>query len=259
MSGAGLDYVTGLIAAYRAGLASDHMHLGYWPESGLDWRAAQDSLVSLHLDMLDLHDGLAVIDCGCGLGGTIRMIDTLIDDAVLIGINIDERQLSVCREVRSTVGNDLQWLAADATAIPLPDAVCDRLLSVEAMFHFPSRADFCAEALRLLRPGGIMVCSDILFADPQDTDEAAWLDLVRRDYAPWPDAVLTSAARDALIRSAGFEGVMTSDISAQVHPTWRNIVSARDTPLSSPQAAMRALHDAGRLSYVVTQARKPAT
>ena len=255
MSG-GLDYVPGLIAAYQAGHASDHMHLGYWPQPALGWRAAQAAMADLHLDLLMPQDGDAITDMGCGLGNCLRLLNDRLRNSHLTGVNIDARQLAVCREITALKDNTLQWLAADACSTGLPKGSQDGVLSLEAMFHFPSRHAFLSECHRLLRAGGRLVCSDIIFDAPQSKDESAWLDMVTDGYAPWPDPVIDVPTRDTLTAGAGFTDVTTMDISLQVLPTWDFIVSSTESPLSNPQAAMKALHHAGRLRYVVTTATR---
>ncbi len=254
----GLDYIPGLIAAYEAGFATDHVHLGYWPEGrDLDWAAAQDAMTQLHLALLDPSEGQSVVDIGCGLGSSLRVLDGMLQDSLLTGVNIDGRQLAICARLASQKNNTFDWVEADATATGLPAETFDRALSLEAMFHFPSRAAFFAEMHRILRPGGLLVCSDILFAKPENDDEAAWLELVVRGYAPWPDPITDQAQVSTLAQDAGLVVLSTQDITDATTPTWAQIVSSKDGPLSSPQAAMKALHHAGRLQYVVSVLQKP--
>ncbi len=109
MSGRELDYIPGLIAAYRAGLATDHVHLGYWPSgNALTWPQAQQAMTDLHLQVLDLRDGQTLVDIDCGIWGNLRNANKLLHDTTLIGVNIDPRQLANCREITARNGNRLQ-------------------------------------------------------------------------------------------------------------------------------------------------------
>ena len=45
---------------------------------------------------------------------------------------------------------------------PFPFPLLTLVLSIEAMFHFAARRRFFAEAARVLRPGGVLVASDIV-------------------------------------------------------------------------------------------------
>ena len=253
-----LDYIPGLIAAYKAGHARDHVHLGYWPEGATyGWQAAQDAMTDLHLDALDLRDGTTLVDIGCGIGGSLRMANARLRDSKLIGVNIDPRQIAICRQQRGVGGNEVSWIQSDAGQVPLPDYCVDRILSLEAMFHFPERAMFIEEASRLLRPGGRLVCSDILFDTPHDAETARWCDVVVQGYAPWPEPVLTASSVAALAENAGLRVLDYRDIAAEVAPTWGHIVSGKDDPDTSPAAAMGALQDSRLLHYPIFTFEKP--
>ncbi|MEO1639663.1 MAG: methyltransferase domain-containing protein [Pseudomonadota bacterium] len=258
MSGIGLDYIPGLIKAYRSGYATDDVHLGYWPVGqSLSWPDAQAAMTELHLEALEVTDGATVVDIGCGLGGSLRRLNERQSNCHLSGINIDPRQLTICQEIVAQNGNRLSWAEADATATGLPAASTDRALSVEAMFHFPSRAAFFAEAARILRPGGRLVCSDILFELPQSAEHSAWLAVVMQGYAPWPEPAMTTEERNALAYTEGLQTLSLTDISPQTDQTWDHIVSSRAAPTDNPQAAMKALHRAGRMRYLLHVLEKP--
>ena len=126
MSDRGLDYIPGLIAAYRAGYATDHVHLGFWPEGEvLTWPQAQEAMTALHLDALILRDGMTVADIGCGIGGSLRVSNDRLLDATLIGLNIDPRQMAICDEIAAKNGNSLQWIEAEAAQTGLQTASVD--------------------------------------------------------------------------------------------------------------------------------------
>lgn len=112
------------------------LHLGYWEWSprggspgGRDPAAALDESV---LDIASLADGQTIVDVGCGLGATLARIDQTRHDLRLVGVNIDSRQLDACRSVVPVHTNLTTWVRADAVALPIPDAVIDRVLCIEA-------------------------------------------------------------------------------------------------------------------------------
>lgn len=252
MSGVGLHYIPRLIAAYRAGHASDHVHLGYWPPgASYDWLKAQDAMTHLHLNALELRNGQTIVDIGCGLGGSLRLADARVDEATLIGVNIDRRQLEICQSQQPDSANTFEWIEADAGMVPLPSECADGLLSLEAMFHFPSRRAFLAEAARIMRPGALMICSDILFDAPQSACSREWLTVVSEGFAPWPEPVIDrNVVLDAAVH-VGLKVTGVREISTSVAPSWKCIGNPRDDPRRSPVPAMRALQEVGLLHYIL--------
>ena len=250
MIDAPLGYITPLIEAYRAGLASDHVHLGYWDgHLKRDWGEAQKAMTQLHLDALALQDGQTVVDIGCGLGGSMRMASDLIAGGHLIGVNNEPNQLRVCRTQSISNDNRLSWFLNDACNVQLESGKADCILSLEAMFHFSSREDFFAEASRLLRIGGRLVCSDIQFDQPQTTREHELLDVVQTGYAPWPKIVVGPKEVIRMASASNFALIINKNLSDSVKPTWDYIAPKSRKDIISPVSAMARLHLAGRLRY----------
>ena len=138
-------YFDYLIDAFHRGGAGRCVHLGYWddPEAGgEDFAGAQQRLDSKLIELCDPADGQAVLDVGCGFGGTLGTLNRRFCGMRLAGVNIDDRQLEICRLLLPASGNLIEWHAADACSLPFPDASVDRVLCIEAMFHFGSRREF---------------------------------------------------------------------------------------------------------------------
>ena len=133
------------------------------PTVPADFIAAMQQMNGVLLEAGKLTDGQRLLDVGCGFGGTIRQINAGHSDMHLTGLNIDPRQLAAA-EAQTTAanGNHIAWVEADACQLPFEDNSFDRVLAVECIFHFPSRARFLAEAARVLKPGGRLAVSDFL-------------------------------------------------------------------------------------------------
>jgi ubiquinone/menaquinone biosynthesis C-methylase UbiE len=255
-------YIEGLIAAYRSGQAGRDVHLGYWdnppdltvPCTPGEFRAAQARLTERVLDLASVQPGDRVLDVACGLGGTLARLAEQCPGGFLAGLNIDARQLEVCRDIRPADGG-VCLTAGDACALPFAAAAFDHVLCIEAMFHFRSRRDFFAEAARVSRPGGSLVITDILLSRPgagAPWDDATAETALRGDYGPWPEPWIAPAALAEVAAAAGFALVTQVDWTRQTLPSYRIVAPVgHPLPREQPDAGtvLRWLHEAGRLTY----------
>lgn len=248
-----------LIEGFRAGAAGRDVHLGYWdnppplsaPCSPEEFRAAQARLTDIVVALAEPEAGQAVLDVGCGFGGTLEAL-ARSPDVKLVGVNLDARQLAICRSLRPVV-RSLSLIAADACALPFDAESFDRLFCVEAMFHFRGRPEFLREAGRVLRQGGRAAVTDILLRPPGpkapwplETIEAA----LRSDYGPWPQLWLSVDDVLAAAAAAGLEVESLGDVARHTLPSYRFTAPA-EAPSSQPSAGavMRWLHEAECLTY----------
>ena len=144
-------------------LWGEHIHLGYYgdPPRPMDFRASKARLVHelVQWGGLDqLPPGSRLLDVGCGIGGSARILARDYGFNVL-AVSISPEQI---RRARQLTPDRLtcRFAVMDALALPLEDAGFDVVWSVEAGPHIPDKQRFANELLRLLRPGGRLVVAD---------------------------------------------------------------------------------------------------
>ena len=110
------------------------------------------------IDTLDPHRGERVIELGCGAGLLLREIGMALGPhGLAAGIDISPDQAAAaraaCREAPAVAAE-----TGDMTALARPDAVFDAAVTVEALEHVPDTDAALAEILRVLKPGGRLLC-----------------------------------------------------------------------------------------------------
>lgn len=257
-------YFDALIDAYQRGATGRSVHLGFWPDGDDgNFAGAQARLDEVIIQLAGIADGQSVLDIGCGFGGTVARINATCARMRLAGINVDARQIEICRGLPAGADNSLAWYIADATQLPFADSAFDRVLCVEAMFHFPSRRRLFAEAARVLRPGGVMAGTDILISSAAQSASVPIEAILQEGFGPWPDVWGADAGHEGLARAVGLVGSVR-DITTEVAPSHRYTsppgADAADWRAPAPlraSAALRWLHDRGWLRYVSFRFERP--
>jgi SAM-dependent methyltransferase len=216
--------------------------------------------------LAQLNHGQSVLDAGCGLGGLIERINEHWSGMEVTGLNIDPEQLDICHRIRPQSGNSLRWQEGDACQLPFEDQMFDRVFCVEAMFHFPSRRKFLAEVLRVLKPGGRFVASDIVLLDVPHVESFprfAVAAILNDGYGPWPDPWCNHGSMSSLCDELGFGELTRIDATSNTLPTYDFIVPRRfdddhDPGDSATRAALmlRWLHRSSALRYEYFAASK---
>jgi len=94
-----------------------------------------------------------VLEIGAGTGVVTRaMVDALGTGVKITATDLNKPMLDYARTVRGDPA--VEWLQADAMALPFGDRTFDAVVCQFAAMFFPDRAKAYSEALRVLKPGG---------------------------------------------------------------------------------------------------------
>ena len=207
-----------------------HVHWGYWddpattPAGPDEFHRAAEAMLQRMVGLTALRDGMAILDVGCGLGGTVSFLDRQCASCTLVGVNIDAAQLRIAKTSASAQGrNSLHFIQANAGALPFQGESIDVILCVESIFHFDDRQIFLDECGRVLKPGGLLVVSDFVpigsVGKLLDLGERL-THLVGRMYGKI-DADISVLKYRVAARASGMECVTAQDVTANTLPTYR--------------------------------------
>jgi ubiquinone/menaquinone biosynthesis C-methylase UbiE len=114
-------------------------------------------------DLLAPPPGAHVLDLGCGLGGPARYLARHRGCRVT-GIDLTREYVDLATELTERCG--LAELAdfseAEVTDLPFADGTFDAAVLVHVGMNVPDKARLCAEAYRVLRPGGRFAVYDVM-------------------------------------------------------------------------------------------------
>ena len=152
-------------------LWGEHVHLGHYgsPPQPRDFRQAKADFVHelVRWSGFDqLPPGSRILDVGCGIGGSARILsrDYGLD---VLGISISPAQVN--RATHLTPDTlPCRFAVMDALNLQLEDQSFDAVWTVEAGPHMPDKQRFADELLRVLKPGGRLAVADWNRRDPVD-------------------------------------------------------------------------------------------
>jgi len=116
------------------------------------------------IDVLDPRPGITCLDVAGGTGDMAFRIRGRLKKRggtgriIVADINAEMLRVGRDRAVDRGISDGLEWLVADAQALPLPDASVDAYTIAFGLRNVTDIAKALAEARRVLRPGGRFLC-----------------------------------------------------------------------------------------------------
>lgn len=212
----------------------EHMHHGFYGPTGThkkEPQQAQVDLIDALLEWADIRQPRAILDAGCGIGGSALYLCDRFQASVQ-GITLSPQQAARAHERAVTAGlaEQVSFQVADVLNTPLSDQQFDLIWSLESGEHYPDKAQFFRESYRLLQSGGTLLMAtwchrpEDSLAGPLTESEQNHLKALYQVYhLPY---VMSLPAYEGLARQAGFTVMRTADWSEAVAPFWDAVMAS---------------------------------
>lgn len=168
------------------------LNYGLW-DRPLEEISPPRRLCEYMLEKARIEPGSRVINVGPGLGEIDRLCATLHRPARIVGVELNPThvEIAAAKAQGCGFGDIIEYINADACAMPESmGSDFDRLVGLECVDEFGSRARFFESAARRLAPGGLMVLVDVFLNRLPETAEEKqavgvvcdFWDVSERDY-----------------------------------------------------------------------------
>jgi phosphoethanolamine N-methyltransferase len=177
--------------------------------------------------------GCRVLDIGCGLGAVDELLVTRHGAHSVLGVDVDPSLLSAMarRIERAGLAGRITTLRVEPGPLPLSNEQFDVVFSKDAIVQIPDKAAVFADALRLLRPGGLLLVSDWLRGS-SGPYSAQMLEFFRLEGIAYNMADVTETT--AVLARAGF-----TDIEVRDRNEWYRDLARRE--LAALEGELRPL------------------
>lgn len=147
-----------VVSPYYRSLWGEHLHHGYWIRGDEPKELAQLQLTERLARLADLEEGAAVLDIGCGFGGSSIYLARKYN-ARVTGITISQVQIEMAAKAAAEARANAKFLLMDAEALDFSHQF-DVLWSIESISHYYDRREFFANAIPFLKPEGTFAFTD---------------------------------------------------------------------------------------------------
>lgn len=181
-------------------------------------------------EMIDFSRATApqkILDVGCGIGGSSRILAQRFPNAQVLGITLSPEQAARATELAKVAGlTNCRFEVMDALAMTYEDNTYDMVWACESGEHMPDKKRYIEEMVRVLKPQGNLVVATWCERDPVPpftNEERRTLDFM---YAEWshPYFISLNKYKDHLLGTNALDQVETADWTEQTLPSWRHSI-----------------------------------
>ncbi|MEW5786887.1 MAG: methyltransferase domain-containing protein [Pseudomonadota bacterium] len=175
-----------------------------------------------------------VLEVGCGVGAQLAVLLERFPHTRFTGIDLSPVQLAQARALLAEplAAGRVELEEGSAYRLPFADGQFDGACIFWVLEHLPDPAGVLKEVLRVLKPGGVLYCTEVfnagLYAYPPQPALTAWWRMfneLQRDLGGDPDV---GVRLGALLDEAGFTHIGFREVSPQVDARLRDPARRRE-------------------------------
>jgi len=205
-----------VVSPYYRSLWGEHIHHGYWRRGDESKELAQLQLIEHLAQVAGIPMGCAILDVGCGFGGTAIYLAKKLG-AKVTGITISPVQVEMASRAAERESADAKFILMDAEEMEF-DRKFDVVWSTESVSHYQDVAKFFAAAARCLKPGGILALTDWFQKEKLTAAESRkFIEPIERSMMVELRAM---GAYEEWMRASGLCVVAREILNAQCAKTW---------------------------------------
>lgn len=189
------------------------------------------------LELMEPAPGTRVLDAGCGLGGTARVLAAERECRVW-GLDLTEEYVTVARLLteRMRLSDRCVFRQGSVLDMPFLDGEFDAAVSFHAAMNIEDRGRFCAELARVVRKDGRVCLFDVMKGAAEGLPFPM----------PWAQSAETSFLRTpaetrALLEAAGFEVTAEESYREQAVDHFREVFARAEEDEAPPPLGLHLL------------------
>jgi len=179
------------------------------------------------VDLAQVGESDRVLDAGCGIGGTARLI-AAERGAHITAVDLTPEYCEVATWLNDAVGlgERIEVRAADVTQLPFEAGSFDVVVSQHVQMNITDKRRLYAEARRVLAPGGRLALWDVTAGPGGGLHfPVPWATSPEQSHLISPDELA------GLLRESGFATTVWNDLTEPAEAAMRQLFAGEQPPL----------------------------